>query len=84
MFVSDHYAGTALVPRFRNGEHWKKVFGPAFIYLNSSPEDENPLSLWEDAKLQVIFQPVPHASAEISDANMPRKLSQPKGGWGIS
>ncbi|CAA6657823.1 unnamed protein product [Spirodela intermedia] len=56
VFVSDHYAGKALVPRFRNGERWKKVFGPVFIYLNSSPEDENPLSLWKDAKLQMMSE----------------------------
>ncbi|PHT62507.1 hypothetical protein T459_33628 [Capsicum annuum] len=35
MFFSTHYAGEILTLRFRNGEPWKKVFGPIFVYLNS-------------------------------------------------
>ncbi|XP_042451252.1 probable rhamnogalacturonate lyase B isoform X2 [Zingiber officinale] len=52
MFMSAHYAGVDLVPKFRNGEYWKKVFGPVFIYLNSAMDDTDPRVLWEDAKLQ--------------------------------
>lgn len=55
MFMSAHYAGVDLVPKFRNGEYWKKVFGPVFIYLNSAMDDTDPRVLWEDAKLQVPF-----------------------------
>lgn len=53
MFLSGHYAGQDLVPKFRGGEPWKKVFGPVFIYLNSSAIKDDPFWLWEDAKIQV-------------------------------
>lgn len=58
MFLSSHYAGEDLVPKFEAGEEWKKVFGPVFVYVNSVFEgstDPIPL-LWEDAKLQVQHQ----------------------------
>ncbi|KAL4283616.1 hypothetical protein GQ457_16G016320 [Hibiscus cannabinus] len=50
VFLSAHYSGEDLVPKFNAGEAWKKVFGPVFIYLNSGMEGEDPLWLWEDAK----------------------------------
>ena len=53
MFLSAHYSGEDLVPKFRNGEYWKKVFGPVFIYLNSTMDGTNRQLLWDDAKLQV-------------------------------
>lgn len=53
MFHSAHYAGEDLVPKFGQGEPWKKVFGPVFIYLNSVTSGEDPLTLWQDAKKQV-------------------------------
>lgn len=53
MFLSAHYAGQDLVPKIRAGEPWKKVFGPVFIYLNSARKGDDPLWLWEDAKIQV-------------------------------
>jgi len=53
MFLSSHYAGQDLDPKFRGGEPWKKVFGPIFIYLNSASDGDDPLWLWEDAKIQV-------------------------------
>ncbi|KAL6511177.1 hypothetical protein OROHE_020546 [Orobanche hederae] len=56
MFVSAHYGGEDLVVRLGEGEAWKKVFGPVFVYLNSAVQGANPLSLWEDAKLQVAEQ----------------------------
>ncbi|RWV79497.1 hypothetical protein GW17_00059362, partial [Ensete ventricosum] len=37
----------------QNGEYWKKVFGPVFIYLNSASEKSAPMLLWEDAKKQM-------------------------------
>ncbi|CAL9760475.1 unnamed protein product [Musa acuminata subsp. burmannicoides] len=52
-FLSAHYSGQDLVPKFRNGEYWKKVFGPVFIYLNSTMDGTNRQLLWDDAKLQV-------------------------------
>lgn len=56
MFTSTHYTGKEVDTEYRNGETWKKVFGPVFVYLNSqsrqSPEQSNK-NLWEDAKRQV-------------------------------
>lgn len=55
MFLSAHYSGEDLVPKFAAGEQWKKVFGPVYMYVNSEYEGNDPLiSLWEDAKIQVI------------------------------
>ncbi|XP_022884571.1 uncharacterized protein LOC111401185 [Olea europaea var. sylvestris] len=45
IFFSGHYAGSTFGIRLRNGEPWKKVFGPIFIYLNSG--------FWADAKKQM-------------------------------
>ncbi|KAL5556619.1 hypothetical protein UlMin_038855 [Ulmus minor] len=36
VFVSAHYAGQDLVLKFKEGEAWKKVYGPVSIYLNSA------------------------------------------------
>ncbi|XP_065881231.1 rhamnogalacturonate lyase B-like isoform X2 [Euphorbia lathyris] len=59
MFLSAHYSGEDLVPKFKAGEAWKKVFGPVFMYLNSltiGVGDDDPLSLWEDAKQQMEIE----------------------------
>ncbi|KAK6130747.1 hypothetical protein DH2020_035505 [Rehmannia glutinosa] len=56
MFVSAHYGGEDLVVKFGEGEAWKKVFGPVFVYLNSVAQGDNHLLLWEDAKQQVLEQ----------------------------
>lgn len=54
MFVSAHYGGVDVVINFKSGEPWKKVFGPVFIYLNTTSDKENAVSvLWENAKEQV-------------------------------
>ncbi|KAL1566775.1 rhamnogalacturonan endolyase [Salvia divinorum] len=53
MFLSSHYVGVRV--RVRNGEAWKKVLGPVFIYLNSENNTNNkPNALWEDAKRQML------------------------------
>ncbi|KAL9152129.1 hypothetical protein ABFS82_11G099200 [Erythranthe guttata] len=52
VFFSGHYAGPNFGVRLRNGEPWKKVYGPVFMYLNSDTSDE-PRALWEDAKKQM-------------------------------
>lgn len=39
--------------KFKEGEAWKKVFGPVFIYLNSFPKEVDPRFLWPQAKNQV-------------------------------
>lgn len=54
---SVHYTGAGLVIRFADNEEWKKVFGPIFIYLNSSTtEDDAIKELWCDAKEQMILE----------------------------
>ncbi|KAJ9545406.1 hypothetical protein OSB04_025113 [Centaurea solstitialis] len=55
VFVGAHYAGDDLVPKFGQGEPWKKVFGPVFIYLNSTC-GQDPLTLWDDAKRQMTVE----------------------------
>ncbi|KAF6136789.1 hypothetical protein GIB67_036988 [Kingdonia uniflora] len=55
VFSSSHYAGWDAVDlRFVNGEPWKKVYGPVFIYLNSVSNNQNAhKTLWNDAKDQM-------------------------------
>jgi len=52
--VSWHnYVGNDIVLSVGNGEYWKKVMGPVFIYLNSGPRRGGDLrALWADAKAQ--------------------------------
>ncbi|KAJ3692874.1 hypothetical protein LUZ60_011969 [Juncus effusus] len=56
MFMSSHYAGQELSPTFTNGEYWKKVFGPVFMYFNSSFDGSDPTLLWDDAKVQMQIE----------------------------
>ncbi|XP_020242828.1 probable rhamnogalacturonate lyase B isoform X2 [Asparagus officinalis] len=60
IFFSAHYSGADLVPKFRGGEYWKKVFGPVFMYLNSSWIFTDPQLLWEDAKIQIEVDSWPY------------------------
>ena len=60
MFLSAHYSGEDLVPKFKAGEAWKKVFGPVFIYVNSPYDGSDPIKLWDDAKLQVQYYLIYH------------------------
>ncbi|PWA86259.1 rhamnogalacturonate lyase [Artemisia annua] len=57
MFSSTHNSG--LVIKFGEKEHWKKVFGPIFIYLNTVSGKEDPRTFWNDAKKQ-MFDEVRH------------------------
>uniref|UniRef100_A0A0D9XNS9 rhamnogalacturonan endolyase n=1 Tax=Leersia perrieri TaxID=77586 RepID=A0A0D9XNS9_9ORYZ len=52
MFLGIHYVGNDIVLNIEEGEYWKKVMGPVFIYLNSSPKRGDLQALWEDAKVQ--------------------------------
>ncbi|XP_054775908.1 uncharacterized protein LOC129284447 [Prosopis cineraria] len=52
MFVSTHYAGTNVSINFQEGETYKKVFGPIFVYLNSASTNEDLDTLWSDAVRQ--------------------------------
>ncbi|KAL2529677.1 Rhamnogalacturonate lyase family protein [Forsythia ovata] len=56
VFLSAHYTGDDLVPKFGQGEPWKKVFGPVFVYVNSVMDGEDPLTLWDDAKRQMLVE----------------------------
>ncbi|KAK2975653.1 LOW QUALITY PROTEIN: hypothetical protein RJ640_000678 [Escallonia rubra] len=56
MFFSTHYAREHLRLKFSDGEPWKMVFGPVFVYLNSVSHDEDPLTLWADAKEQMSIE----------------------------
>ncbi|TVU03753.1 hypothetical protein EJB05_50690 [Eragrostis curvula] len=47
-----------MVLNIKDGEYWKKVMGPVFIYLNKSPNRGDLRALWDDAKAQ--------AQAEVS------------------
>ena len=55
MFMSAHYAGEDMVAKFADGEPWKRVFGPVFMYVNSVPKEVDWHWLWEDAKEQVYY-----------------------------
>ncbi|RLM69928.1 rhamnogalacturonate lyase-like isoform X1 [Panicum miliaceum] len=52
MFLGTHYIGDDIVLSIGDGEYWKKVLGPVFIYLNSSPKRGDLRALWDDAKAQ--------------------------------
>ncbi|PKI73500.1 hypothetical protein CRG98_006081 [Punica granatum] len=56
MFLSGHYAGKDLEPKFGPREPWKKVFGPVFIYVNSATRGDDPRLLWDDAKMQMMTE----------------------------
>ncbi|KAK4261415.1 hypothetical protein QN277_004416 [Acacia crassicarpa] len=52
-FLSPHYAGKDISMFFREGETYKKVFGPTFLYLNTVPNPHDSQTLWGDAKNQM-------------------------------
>ncbi|KAJ4701499.1 Rhamnogalacturonate lyase family protein [Melia azedarach] len=56
VFLSGHYAGKYMETCIGHNEPWKKVFGPVFIYLNSAANGDDPLWLWEDAKIQMMSE----------------------------
>ncbi|KAK4393937.1 hypothetical protein Sango_1864500 [Sesamum angolense] len=80
IFFSDHYAGPAFGVRLRNGEPWKKVFGPVFVYLNSDSGDK-PKTLWEDAKEQMSRETKkwPYDFPSSHDFLMPTNVDDAKG-----
>jgi rhamnogalacturonan endolyase len=53
MFHGTHYIGDDIVAQFQEGEAWRKVFGPFFVYLNSTSNVSDAYNLWIDAKKQV-------------------------------
>ncbi|CAM0949851.1 unnamed protein product [Alopecurus aequalis] len=66
VFHGSHYVGDDIMARIKDGEYWKKVLGPVFVYLNSNPAKGDPRALWEDAK----------ATAEAEAAKWPYSFPQ--------
>ncbi|XP_074265119.1 uncharacterized protein LOC141587543 [Silene latifolia] len=56
MIISAHYAGEDMVLKFADGEPWKRVFGPVFMYLNGLPTGSDWNWLWEYAKGQLFTE----------------------------
>lgn len=54
MLHGKHFIGEEILAHFEKGETWRKVFGPFFMYLNSTPKVSNAHNLWTDAKKQVL------------------------------
>lgn len=52
MCHSTHYIGDDILAHFGEGETWRKVFGPFFVYLNSTTKASKAHNLWSDAKKQ--------------------------------
>ncbi|CAD6258470.1 unnamed protein product [Miscanthus lutarioriparius] len=53
VFLGTHYTGIDIMLNLGDGEYWKKVMGPVFIYLNSSPNNGSDIrAFWDDAKAQ--------------------------------
>ncbi|KAJ4701494.1 Rhamnogalacturonate lyase family protein [Melia azedarach] len=55
-FHSTHYVGDQFAIKFEQGEPWKKIFGPFFVYVNSLPGKGNRQKLWEDANKQFMTE----------------------------
>ncbi|KAF8391533.1 hypothetical protein HHK36_023838 [Tetracentron sinense] len=51
-----HYIGLDMVTHFEEGETWRKVLGPFFVYLNSTSNLSNAFNLWIDAKKQRLYE----------------------------
>ncbi|XP_030548505.2 rhamnogalacturonate lyase-like [Rhodamnia argentea] len=58
VFYSNHYAGRDVYMSFRNGEAWKKVYGPFMVYVNSGSPEEDESKLWVDAKGQMLTETI--------------------------
>ncbi|KAL9245587.1 hypothetical protein vseg_019220 [Gypsophila vaccaria] len=56
MFVSAHYSGEELIPKFQEGEPWNHIYGPIFMYMNNITNGENIKLLWEDAKEKMLAE----------------------------
>ncbi|XP_059636145.1 probable rhamnogalacturonate lyase B [Cornus florida] len=56
MFHGTHYIGIDILAHFEEGETWRKVFGPVFVYLNATADATKAHNLWFDAKKQRSFE----------------------------
>lgn len=55
MLHGSHYIGNDMVAHFEQGEVWRKVLGPFFVYLNTTADVSQAYNLWTDAKKQVLL-----------------------------
>ncbi|KAK9713985.1 hypothetical protein RND81_06G063500 [Saponaria officinalis] len=56
MFVSAHYSGEELIPKFKEGEPWNHIYGPIFMYMNNQTKGADFKLLWEDAKQKMLAE----------------------------
>ncbi|XP_074263660.1 uncharacterized protein LOC141586358 [Silene latifolia] len=56
MFVSAHYSGEELIPRFQEGEPWNHIYGPIFMYMNNLTKGDDFHMLWDDAKQRMLAE----------------------------
>ncbi|CAI9092594.1 OLC1v1027878C1 [Oldenlandia corymbosa var. corymbosa] len=56
MLHGTHYIGEDAQACFEEGETWRKVFGPFFVYLNSTSDVSKAYNLWTDAKKQWMVE----------------------------
>ncbi|CAO2834573.1 unnamed protein product [Amaranthus hypochondriacus] len=56
MFVSAHYSGENLIPRFAEGEPWNHIYGPVFMYMNNVTQNQDLPLLWDDAKERMLAE----------------------------
>lgn len=62
VFAISHYVGKEVGLKFQEGEAWKKVFGPVFVYLHSPPRSSSNnhstmiTTLLNNAKEQMLKQ----------------------------
>ncbi|KAH6831608.1 hypothetical protein C2S53_010583 [Perilla frutescens var. hirtella] len=56
MFHGSHYIGNDMVAHFEEGEEWRKVLGPFFVYLNTTTDISQAHNLWKDAKQQRLTE----------------------------
>ncbi|XP_057794981.1 probable rhamnogalacturonate lyase B [Salvia miltiorrhiza] len=56
MFHGSHYIGDDMVAHFEQGEVWRKVLGPFFVYLNTTKDVSQSYNLWTDAKKQRLTE----------------------------
>ncbi|XP_073128338.1 uncharacterized protein [Henckelia pumila] len=56
MMHGSHYIGNDMIAHFEDGETWRKVFGPFFVYLNTTTDVSKAYNLWLEAKKQRLME----------------------------
>ncbi|XP_023544015.1 probable rhamnogalacturonate lyase C [Cucurbita pepo subsp. pepo] len=95
MFHGTHYIGEDILTHIKEGEAWRKVFGPVLVYLNSTSDVSEAHNLWIDAKEQenergsisgrLLVQDRFISSSPIParDAHVGLSAAREEGGWQI-